>query len=104
MSTNRMERIRTMLADDPNDAELRYMMAMEYASQGDDLGAVTAFQELIAVAPTYAPGYHMGARTLQRLDRIADAKAMLNQGIPVALKQGNHHAAGEMQELLAMLD
>lgn len=99
-----MDRIRAMLADDPNDPELRYMLAMEYVSQGDDVGAVRAFDELIAVAPDYPPGYHMGARTLQRLDRIADAKAMLQKGIPAALRQGNQHAAGEMQELMAMLD
>jgi cytochrome c-type biogenesis protein CcmH/NrfG len=104
MATNRMERIRSMLAEEPNDPELRYMLAMEFASQGDDAAAVAAFEELIAVAPTYAPGYHMGARALQRLDRITEAKAMLQKGIPAALQQGNHHAAGEMQELLAMLD
>lgn len=104
MATSRMQQILDMLADEPNDPELRYMLAMEHASQGDDAGAVRSFQELLAVAPEYPPAYHQGARALQRLGKIVDAKELLQRGIPVALKKGDQHAAGEMQELLAMLE
>ncbi len=105
MSTpSRKQQILDMLADEPNDPELRYMLAMECASESNDAEAVRCFEELIAVAPNYAPGYHMGARALVRLDRIADAKALLLRGIPAALSQGNEHAAGEMRELLESLE
>lgn len=103
-ATNRMTRLRAMLADEPNDPELRYMLAMEHASQGDDEGAASVFRELIAAIPNYPPAYHQGARTLQRLDRIEEARILLKAGIPIAVAQGNHHAAGEMQGLLEMLD
>src|SRR5450432_2258817 len=99
----RREQIEAMLAEEPNDPELRYMLAMEYASAGDDAGAARCFQELIQVAPNYPPAYHQGGRTLQRLDRIAEARALLTQGIPIAEKQGDSHAAGEMTELLHSL-
>lgn len=101
--SGRREKIEAMLRDEPNDAELRYMLAMEYASVGDDAGAVDRFRELIAVAPDYPPGYHMGARALSRLGRAPEAKAMLESGIPIAQRVGNFHAAGEMQELLSQL-
>lgn len=101
---SRKQQIFDMLQNEPNDPELRYMLAMEHASEGDDVGAVRCFEELIAVAPGYAPGYHMGARALVRLNRIEDAKAILTRGIPQALAQGNSHAAGEMQELLDSLE
>lgn len=101
---DRRAQIEAMLAEEPDDPELRYMLAMEHVSAGDDAGAVTCFEELIRRAPNYPPAYHMAARTLQRLDRIAEAKAMLQRGIPVALAAQNTHAAGEMQDLLAMLD
>ena len=105
MSTpSRKQQILDMLLDTPDDPELRYMLAMEYASEGDDAAAVRCFEELISVAPHYAPAYHMGARALVRLDRIAEAKAILARGIPAALAQGNEHAAGEMRELLASLE
>ena len=103
-SKSRKQQIQAMLQDEPNDPELRYMLAMEYASEGDDAGAVRTFEELIAAVPDYAPGYHMGARALVRLNRIEDAKALLARGIPAALVKGNTHAAGEMQELMESLE
>lgn len=102
--TSRKEQIEEMLRETPDDTELRYMLAMEHASAGDDVGAVAVFRELIARSPDYPPAYHMGGRTLQRLGRIDEARALLQQGIPAALKAGNQHAAGEMQELLDNLD
>lgn len=101
---NRREMIEEMLAESPGDAELRYMLAMEYASAGDDAGAVRCFQEMIEVAPNYPPAYHQAGRALQRLNRIAEARTLLTQGIPLALKQGDQHAAGEMTELLQSLE
>jgi cytochrome c-type biogenesis protein CcmH/NrfG len=100
----RKQQIEEMLADEPNDPELRYMLAMEYVSEGDDAGAVACFQELIAAVPGYSPAYHQAGRALQRLNRIAEARDLLRQGIPVALEKGDQHAVGEMQELLAYLE
>ena len=101
---SRLEQIESMLHDEPNDPELRYMLAMEHASGGNDAEAVRCFQDLIARCPDYAPAYHQGGRTLVRLDRIAEAQEMLRKGIPIALKNNNQHAAGEMQELLESLE
>jgi predicted Zn-dependent protease len=102
-SLSRREQIEAMLTDEPNDPELRYMLAMEHTSSGDDAGAVRCFQELLGRTPDYPPTYHMAARALQRLDRIAEARELLQRGIPRALARQDNHAAGEMQELLALL-
>jgi hypothetical protein len=101
---SRKEQIEAMLADDPNDPELRYMLAMEHVSAGDDSAAVVCFRDLIAQTATYFPAYHMGGRALQRLGKISEARSLLQEGIPLAMRQGNTHAAGEMQELLDNLD
>ncbi len=101
---NRREQIETMLKDEPNDPELRYMLAMEHVSANDDAAAAACFEELLRRSPDYPPAYHMGARALQRLDRIAQAKEMLQRGIPFALARQDTHAAGEMQELLELLE
>jgi cytochrome c-type biogenesis protein CcmH/NrfG len=103
-TTTRRAQIEQMLQEEPNDAELGYMLAMEYASGGDDVGAVRCFQQLLQRNPDYAPGYHQGARSLIRLNRIEEAKAMLRGGIPAATRKNDQHAVGEMQELLASLD
>jgi len=100
----RKQMLEGMLADQPDDPELHYMLAMEYASAGDDAEAVRRFEKLLAVAPSHVAAYHQGGRALQRLDRIAEARAWLTRGMDLALKQNNEHAAGEMQQLLEILE
>jgi Flp pilus assembly protein TadD len=102
--TSRVERLRAMLDEEPNDPELHYMLAMEHVSQGDDVAAVRGFEELIRLAPNYPPAYHQTGRALQRLNRLAEARQLLQRGIPIAQAQGNDHAAGEMLELLQSLE
>ncbi len=100
----RRQMLELMLAETPNDPELRYKLAMEHASAGDDEQAVRCFRELLERSPDYAPAYHQAGRALHRLGRIAEARAILERGIPIAFRQNNSHAAGEMQELLDNLD
>ena len=104
MTMSRREQIEAMLAEAPNDSELRYMLAMEFVSDGDDSGAVKCFQELVQATPNYPPAYHQAGRALQRLNRISEARALLMTGIPIAEKQGDAHAAGEMMELMQSLE
>jgi tetratricopeptide (TPR) repeat protein len=100
----RLQKIAAMLEAEPGDPDLHYMLAMEHVSLGDDAGAVRCFEKLIAIAPDYAPAYHMAGRALQRLDRAAEARAVLQKGISAALAKNDTHAAGEMQELMASLE
>ncbi|HYT95369.1 MAG TPA: tetratricopeptide repeat protein [Gemmataceae bacterium] len=100
----RKEKLQAMLADEPHDPELLYMLAMEHVSEGNDEQAVRTFQELLAHAPEHIAAYHQAARALQRLGQLTQARATLQSGIPIALKNGDTHAAGEMQGLLDMLD
>jgi thioredoxin-like negative regulator of GroEL len=101
---SRLEQIEAMLREEPNDPELGYMLAMEHASAGNDSKAAECFQALIQRCPDYPPGYHQAGRALVRLGRIEEAKSVLQQGVPAALKKNDQHAAGEMQELLESLD
>ena len=105
MSTpSRRAQLEAMLEDAPHDVELRYMVAMEFVSEGNDDEAVRRFGDLIALAADYPPGYHMAARALVRLNRIVEAKALLERGIAAAEGVGNFHAAGEMRELFDSLE
>jgi len=101
--TKRMLDIEAMLADEPNDAFLRYALAMEYSGKGDDATAAQMLSELIAIEP-YVPAFLMGGQAYGRLGKVNDAMAVLRQGIIEAKKQNNLHAMGEMQGLLDTLD
>ena len=105
----RMERIEAMLADEPDDAFLRYGLAMEHASLGDDSGCVAVLHDLIArsAASPYVPAYLQAGQALVRLDKIEEACAVLQEGIAVSAQVGTPealHARGEMQGLLSSVE
>lgn len=101
---SRMQQITAMLEEMPEDHELRYMLAMEHVSAGDDATAVTVFEELMRRAPDYPPGYHQAARALARLERLDEARAVLRRGIPIAQARGDAHTAGEMADFLSGIE
>jgi cytochrome c-type biogenesis protein CcmH/NrfG len=104
MSKSRRQQIEEMIQGEPNDPELRYFLAMEHVSAGDDAGAVRCFQELFAVGPQYVPAYLQAGQALSRLGRTQEAADVLRKGIAEARRQNNVHAAGEMEGLLNILD
>ena len=101
---SRLEQIQAMLADDPNDPFLRYGLAMEHVSQGDDEEAVRCFRGMVQDLPDYVAAYQQAAQALVRLNRVDEARDMFRRGIAVAGQAGNRHAQDEMQGMLDGLD
>jgi hypothetical protein len=101
-----MAQIEALLADDPDDAFLRYGLAMEHASAGDDAQCAAALRDLIArtEAAPYVPAFLQCGQALARLDRGDEACAVLRAGIAAARQAGDTHAEGEMQGLLTSLE
>ena len=101
--TPRMADIEAMLADEPTDPFLRYGLAMEYVSAGDDATAAEHLLGLIA-SSGYVPAYLQAGQILSRLNRYTEACDVLRRGIVVAKREGNSRAEGEMAGLLASLE
>ena len=101
-----MDQIEAMLAEDPDDAFLRYGLAMEHASSGDDATCVEVLRDLIArtASQPYVPAFLQAGQALARLDRIPEACAILRQGVEAARHTGDTHAQGEMQGLLDSIE
>jgi Flp pilus assembly protein TadD len=97
---SRKQQIEEMLVEDPNDPFLRYGLAMEHVSGGQDEEAVRCFQGLLQVAPDYVPAYMQAGKVLARLNREDEARALYRAGIAMARQKGDEHAAGEMEEFL----
>lgn len=103
--TPRMDRIEALLTDDPDDAFLRYGLAMEYASAGDDATAARHLLDLTAApGDPYVPAFLMAGQVLYRLGRVPEACDVLRKGIDAARRCGNDHARGEMEGLLSGLE
>ncbi len=100
----RKQQIEEMLAEEPNDPELSYALAMEYCSAGDDEGAVRCFADLSGRLPDYVPAYYQWAQSLIRLHRPEEARLVIEKGIGTARNKGDYHAAEELQGLLYSLE
>jgi hypothetical protein len=100
---SRREKIEALLAADPTDQFLRYSLAMELDNEGDHDRSLAQFAGLMADSSPYVPAFFMAAQQLARLNRIAEARAALRDGIERARAAGDAHAAGEMSEFLASL-
>jgi len=100
---SRRAKIEAMLADSPDDAFLRYGLALELEKEGAHDASLAELRQLMKPAAPYVPAFFMAAQQLARLGRIADARTALRDGIEHARAQGNSHAAGEMGEFLASL-
>jgi tetratricopeptide (TPR) repeat protein len=92
-----------VLTQNPNDTFARYGLAMEYSNSGKTEEALQEFGKLLAANPDYAAGYFMAAQTLTKVERIEEAREMLQNGIAAAQRIGNSHALSEMQGMLSEL-
>jgi thioredoxin-like negative regulator of GroEL len=98
-----MAQIEALLADDPADVFLRYGLAMEYVSAGDD---ATAADHLVRLATEagYVAAFLQAGQVLARLNRVDEACDVLRRGVAAAREQRDTHAEGEMAALLASLE
>lgn len=106
LPTARMAQIQALLDLDPQDAFLRYGLAMEYVSVKDDATAARLLVELVDSDPAhpYVPAFLMAGQAYQRLGQDQQAIAILKRGIAAAARAGNDHAKGEMEGLLSSIE
>lgn len=102
--SNRRQFLEEMLAETPDDPELRYAMAMEEVSMGDHVAAVTRFRELTTGSIPHVPAFLMGAQSLMKMGKTTEAIELLRAGVAAAQTQNNQHAMGEMQGMIDSLE
>jgi predicted Zn-dependent protease len=99
----RRQQLEEMIADDPTDALSRYFLAMDHAGAGENDEAWRRFEEMFALTPEYVPAYLQAGQLLVRMGRPGDASTVFRQGIEVARRQRDDHAAGEMEAFLQQI-
>jgi tetratricopeptide (TPR) repeat protein len=103
MSTNRLEILKNLVAQNPADTFSRYGLAMEYRKAGDLEAAMREFESLLADNPDYVAAYFHAGQTLEKLRRLEQAGEIYRTGIEVARRTGDRHAASELEGALALL-
>ena len=100
MESTRLEILKGMVGQNPNDSFSRYGLAMEYRNSGDLESAAREFRALIAAHPDYSAAYFHAGQTLERLGRLEEARAVYRQGIEVTTRIGDRHACAELEAAL----
>jgi Tfp pilus assembly protein PilF len=103
MAHDRLEILKTLVAQNPTDSFTRYGLAMEYVKSGDLEGALAEFRALLDNQPEYAAAYYHGAQTLEKLGRPDEARDLYRKGIDVTTRTGDAHTRSELQAALDLL-
>jgi tetratricopeptide (TPR) repeat protein len=103
MGSTRLESLKSLAAQNPQDTFLRYGLAMEYRNAGDLDSAMREFQALMDGSPDYVATYFHAGQTLERLGRSEEARSVYQRGIEAATRKDDAHARSELQGALDLL-
>ena len=103
MPDSRLDLLKNMVAQNPNDSFARYGLAMEWARTGNLEQAMEEYRGLLAVNPNYAAAYYHGGQTLAKLGRLDEARSLYREGIEATTRIGDLHTRSEIEAALAEL-
>jgi tetratricopeptide (TPR) repeat protein len=100
---NRLETLKQLVAQDPNNSFVRYGLAMELVNSGDLRAGVAEFQAILGVNPDYAAAYFHGGQTFEKLGDFDRARELYRSGIEATTRTGDAHTRSELQAALDIL-
>lgn len=103
MPENRLDLLKSLVAQNPDDSFARYGLAMAYASAGDYGGAVEEYRKLLDVNPKYLAAYYHGGQALEKLGRTDEARDLYRRGIATSTEAGDQHTRSELEAVLDLL-
>ena len=95
--TDRIDKLKEMLLQNPADNFLQHALALEYIKQGDDVEARRLFEEILTRDPGYVGSYYHLAQLLQRNEEKGLAVEWYEKGMAVAKRVGDNKAYGELR-------
>lgn len=103
MATNRLEILKQMVGQDPNNSFARYGLAMEYANSGNVEEALAEFRALLERDEDYCAAYYHGGQALEKLGQVEEARAVYEKGIQACTRKGDLHTRSEIEAALNLL-
>lgn len=97
---NKIDQLLDFLAASPEDSFVRHALALEYIKLGDDQAARVYFENLLEKDPGYVGAYYHLGKLLERNQLVEQAIRIYENGMVVAKKAGDNHAAAELRGAL----
>lgn len=103
VAMSRLESLKNLVAQDPDNSFMRYGLAMEYANAGKYDLAMKEFETVLEKNSKYAAAYYHGGQTLERMGKADEARELYKKGISVTTDTGDLHTRSELQAALDIL-
>lgn len=100
MHAERINQLKSFLANEPNDPFLIYALATEYAKTEPET-ALEYYEKLLNDHPSYVPTYYHAAALYAYLGKQEKAEEIYISGIKKAGEAGDRHALRELQSAYA---
>jgi len=100
---SRRAALEKMLEEDPTDVFLHYGLANELVKAGESAAAWDRFALIHRDFPDYVPAWFRHAQALAEVGDTDAARTVGQQGLTVAERVGDFHAAGEIRGFLELL-
>jgi Tfp pilus assembly protein PilF len=93
---DRINEIKNLLADDPDDSFLHYVLGLEYIKAGETELALERFEILLNKHPDYLPVYYQAAHLYVENNDKENAEIVFKNGIALANRLGNNKTYQEL--------
>lgn len=93
----RIEKLKSFLAQQPNDNFLRHALALEYIKIGDDAAARQIFEQILTDSPEYVGSYYHLGKLLERTGEHELAIGWYEKGMFYAKAAKDQHSYNELQ-------
>ncbi|MFN8261428.1 MAG: hypothetical protein U0X41_10890 [Chitinophagales bacterium] len=97
MHTNRIQRLKSIIVDNPNDTFALFALAKEYEKAGELQDSVQLFEKLLVVDEQYVGAYYHLAKVYEQLDEVKKALNIYEKGISIAQQRNDSHALSELK-------
>ncbi len=94
---DRINELKNLLADDPHDSFLHYVLGLEYVKAGDVELALKKFEMLLQEHPDYLPVYYQAAHLYLENNDRENAEIVFKKGIALANKLGDYKTHQELK-------
>ena len=96
----RIEQLKEMIIEDPNDPFLHYALGLELAKKKYYQEAMSSFQQTIMLDENYVAAYYQLGILYIEIDIVDVARTYIEKGIEKSQEKKDFKAKAELEELL----
>ena len=104
MNEERLRKLKEWEAQKPDDAFLKFAIAQEYISAGNEEDALKYYKVLVDKFPDYLATYYQLGQLLEKTGQTEEAMYAYRKGKAVAEKGKDFKTLGELNEALMLLE